>query len=611
MSLPTPPNAHAVAVLLLTLVALALFTREKIPLQTSSVLILVTLATGFELFPFVGPDGHALHAKEFFYGFGHEALVAVSTLMIVGQALVRTGALEPVGRGLAQLWRGWPHLSMLLTLLIGATLSAFMNNTPIVVLMLPILIGVAMKTGVSPSGMLMPMGLATLVGGMSTTIGTSTNLLVVSVAADMGVEPFSMFDFALPAVLAGSVAILYLWLLAPRLLPERQPPMGDTAPRIFSADILLAENSPAVGLPLSQAVAKGGGKMQVKRIQRGSGLEIKPLPDVVLASGDRLLVSDTAHNLQEYKKALRATLFSGVEGGDETELFAAHDQQIAEVAIIAGSELDGQRVSDARLGEKYNLRLLAAHRGHAVTVAGSGELRQRILRAGDVLLVQASVANISALKSNGRDLLVLDGKIDLPRRHHAKRAMAIMLGVVVLAGTGVMPIALSATIGALLVVITGCLSWRDATRSLSSQVIFIVVASLALGSALMATGAADFVARVFLVLAWGLSAPWILAGLMLLMVIMTNVVSNNAAAVIGTPIAINIAQRLGLPIEPFVLAVLFGANLSYATPMAYKTNLLVMTAGGYTFGDFLRIGVPLSLLMWVVLSAVLIVAYQL
>jgi len=608
---PALPNPHAVAVLVLTVIALGLFTRSRIPLESSSLMILVLLATGFELFPYVGEDGKMLHAREFFYGFGHEALVAVSTLMIVGQALVRTGALEPVGRSLAQLWRHWPRLSMLLTLLVGATLSAFMNNTPIVVLMLPILTGVAMKTGASPSGMLLPMGLATLVGGMSTTIGTSTNLLVVSVAADMGMEPFSMFDFALPAVLAGSVAILYLWLIAPHWLPQRDPPMANTAPRIFTADIVLGEDSPVLGMSLSSAVEKAGGNARVTRLRRDRGLDIKPLPDLVLAVGDRLLVSDTAQNLQEYKKAWGGRLFSGDGSSDEKTLFSAHDQQIAEVVIIAGSELDGQRVRDARLGEKYNLRLLAAHRGHAVTVAGSGELRQRVLRAGDVLLVQASVANIVALKNDGRDLLVLDGSVDLPRRHHAKRAMAIMLGVVVAAGTGVLPIALAATIGALLVILTGCLTWRDATRSLSSQVILIVAASLALGSALVSTGAADYLARLFLALASGLSPRWVLAGLMLLMVFMTNIVSNNAAAVIGTPIAMDIAQRLGMPVEPFVLAVLFGANLSYATPVAYKTNLLVMTAGGYTFGDFVRIGLPLSVLMWMVLSGVLIIRYQL
>ena len=194
MDFPVIPNPHALAVLLLTVLALILFTREKIALESSSLFVLVVLVIGFELFPFSNAMGD-IKSSEFFHGFGHEALVAVCALMVAGQALVRTGALEPVARRLARFWRKSPAIALLVTLVVGAVLSAFMNNTPIVVLMLPMLIGVAIRSKSNTSGVLLPMGLATLVGGMSTTIGTSTNLLVVSVAADMGMEPFRMFDF--------------------------------------------------------------------------------------------------------------------------------------------------------------------------------------------------------------------------------------------------------------------------------------------------------------------------------------------------------------------------------------------------------------------------------
>jgi len=185
MAIPDIPNAHALAVLLLTVLALFLFTREKIPLENSSMFILVVLIIGFELFPFKGVFGEVRPA-DFFHGFGHEALVAVCSLMVAGQALVRTGALEPVARRLGSFWKKSPAFALLATLLAGAVLSAFMNNTPIVVLMLPMLIGAAVRSRTSTSGVLLPMGLATLIGGMGTTIGTSTNLLVVSLAADMG-----------------------------------------------------------------------------------------------------------------------------------------------------------------------------------------------------------------------------------------------------------------------------------------------------------------------------------------------------------------------------------------------------------------------------------------
>ena len=226
MSFPTLPNEHALAVLLMTVLALYLFTREEIPLESSSLFVLVALVLGFEVFPFAGITG-AVDPVDFFHGFGHEALVAVCALMIAGHALVRTGALEPVARRLARFWKKSPLFALLATLVIAAVLSAFMNNTPIVVLMLPMLIGTAMRNKSPTSGVLLPMGLATLVGGMSTTIGTSTNLLVVAVAADMGMERFQMFDFLPPVAIAGTAAMLYLWLIAPRLIPDRKPPMVD------------------------------------------------------------------------------------------------------------------------------------------------------------------------------------------------------------------------------------------------------------------------------------------------------------------------------------------------------------------------------------------------
>ena len=275
MDFPIIPNAHALATLLMTGVALFLFTREKIPLETSSLAILVTLVIGFEVFPFASSRG-SIDPVDFFYGFGHEALIAVSALMIAGEGLVRTGALEPVARQLAKLWKWNAAFALLLTLIVGAVLSAFMNNTPIVVLMLPMLIGAAVRSKSSTSGVLLPMGFATLIGGMGTTIGTSTNLLVVAVAADMGMVRFGMFDFLPLVVIAGGVAILYLWLVAPRLIPERKPPMADTSSRVFQAHLLFPDDSALVGKSLADVIHKAGGSLPVKRIVRDENLFISP-----------------------------------------------------------------------------------------------------------------------------------------------------------------------------------------------------------------------------------------------------------------------------------------------------------------------------------------------
>lgn len=604
MTFPDIANAHALAVLLLTVLALYLFTRERIPLETASLFVLVALIVGFELFPFSGHTGE-VRAADFFHGFGHEALVAVCSLMVAGQALVRTGALEPVARKLGRYWRQAPALALLATLIVGAGLSAFMNNTPIVVLMLPMLIGAAIRSNTSTAGILLPMGLATLIGGMSTTIGTSTNLLVVSVAADMGMERFQMFDFIGPALIAGSIAILYLWLIAPRIIPDRKPPMTDASQREFDAQLVVGESNPYVGRVLSELVRKAGPDLVVRRILRDRKLNISPLPDMRLRAGDRLLVSDTVAQLREFQAVLGMEMISGLEPGSSKP---PTDLQLAEVAVTLGSRLLGMRLGDVRLKEEYGLDILALHSAGGAKDYHLPGLHEQKLEASDVLLVQGDAHDIGRLKASG-ELLVLDGTTDLPRTRRAPLALVIMIGIVALAALRILPIEASSLLGVIALIVTGCLRWRDVTNALSVQVILIIVSSLALGSALMKTGGADWLARVFLYTTFGAPVWLVLSGLMLLMAVLTNVVSNNAAAVIGTPIAISIAMELGLPLEPFVLAVLFGANLSFVTPMAYKTNILVMNAGGYRFMDFVKVGTPLTLLMWLALSAILSVSY--
>ncbi|MFW5816282.1 MAG: SLC13 family permease [Wenzhouxiangella sp.] len=606
----TLPNAHALAVLLLVLLALVLFSRDRIPLETSSLVVLALLAVGFELFPYTGPDGRELNSVDFFQGFGHQALIAVSALMILGHGLIRSGALEPVGRLLAASWRRSPSLSMLLTLVICAALSAFINNTPIVVMLLPILIGVALRTGASPSSMLLPVGLISIVGGMSTTIGTSTNLLVVGVAFDMGVAQFQMFDFIVPALIASVVALLYLWLIAPRLIPERQVPMQSSVQRLFTAQIRLDKDSAATGKALSDAIEACDGKLKVEKIQRGPGVFVTPLPDVKLKAGDRLTTTNTRDNLREFAHLLGGKLYSGDVEVDDSHPLEALNQQIAEVAITPTSRLLGVRIGQARLLSRFGLRLLALHRvsSGAANSRATG-LDNTVLRPGDVLLVQSTPGKLDVLKE-GSDFLVLDGSVNLPKTSKAPISLTIMAGVILVAATGILPIAISAVFGVLALLVTRCLTWKEAMSALSIQVVMIIVASLALGMALMRTGGADWLAQLFLAASFGVPGFVILGGLMLAMAALTNVVSNNAAAVIGTPIAISLAQQLMLPAEPFVLAVLFGANLSFATPMAYQTNLLVMNAGGYKFNDFVRVGLPLLVLLWLVLTATLTYAYR-
>ncbi|MCB2022400.1 MAG: hypothetical protein KDG44_16510 [Burkholderiaceae bacterium] len=604
---PSLPNGHAIAAMLLTLVALYLFTREKIALETSSMIVLAVLTVGFSLFPYES-QGKTLHAIEFFHGFGHEALVAVCALMVVGQGLVRTGALEPLGRLLAGLWRLGPTFAMFVTLSVAAILSAFVNNTPIVVLLLPVLVSVATRNKISPSGVLMPMGLATLIGGAATTIGTSTNLLVVSVAADMGLRPMGIFSFVVPAAMAGVAGIVFLAFIAPRLLPKREMQLLDTSRRVFTAQLCIRKGGFADGKKLSEAVARAGADMHVIRIQRGKGSYVLTFPDTVLKADDRLLLTDTPENLKRYEVALGGALYAGDVEIDDEHPLSAKDQQISEIVVVPGSLIEGATLKQLQFLDRYQLVVLALHRAGKEIVSlrkGVGDIE---LQAGDVMHVQGAAEQIRALR-NDDQFLVLDATADLPHSKKSPTAIVIMAGVILVAAFGVLPISISAVTGVLLMVATRCLNWSEVGKALNTQVILIVVASLGLGTALLQTGGAEYLAQVFVAVTFGAPPLVLLSGLILLMGVLTNVVSSNAAAVIGTPIAISIAHQIGQPPEAFVLAVIFGANLCYATPLAHKINVLVMASGNYTFGDFSRVGLPLAVIMWLAYTAALGAVY--
>jgi len=604
--MPQLPEPHAVIVILLTCLAMFLFTKDRIPLETTGLGVVLILVLMFYFFPY-----QDIRPTDFFVNFGHEALVTICALLIVARGLESTGALQPLASFLSRYWLDRPSLALFLTLIIGAACSAFLNNTPIVVMLLPVLVAVCLRTRRPPSKVLMPMGLATLIGGMATTIGTSTNLLVVSIAADVGAHQFSMFDFTLPVVIAGSAGLLFLWLIAPRMLPKRDLLMSDNSPRLFNAVLYINEGSFPIGKTLAEIRNKTEGRMRIERIQRSETLSVAKLPSVILQAGDRLYVKDSSERLKEFEQALGATLYNADDGehpvSDDAPL-VTEGQQLAEVVITRGSALHHRTLKSAQFSSRFSLNALAIH-GTRAARDFTGDLGDIRLRAGDVLLVQGSRDSIRTLRESG-SMLILDATTDLPHTTRAPVALWIVIGVVAFAALGILPISISALCGVTLMLLTGCLQWRDVGDSLNIPVIMIIVASLSLGSALMETGGAEFIAQVFVFITRPLPTPMIVSGLILLMTLLTNVVSNNAAAVIGTPVAISIAQQLQAPVEPFILAVIFGANMSFATPIGYHTNLLIMSAGGYRFSDFVRVGIPLTVVMWLAFTLILPILYD-
>ena len=605
MDLPELPNLHALGVMLLTVAALFLFTRERVPIETTSIIVLAILAVSFTVFPFEA-DGERLEPEQFFLGFGNEALIAISALMMASYGLVRTGALVPIGRWTAALWKVSPYGAMLGMLVSTVLISAFMNNTPQVVMMIPILISVALRSQMSASKTLMPMTFSAQLGGILTPIGTSLNLLVIGTAAGLGVPRFHMFDFFVPGAIVAAVGVAYLWLVAPRLLPERTSDFADTKPRVFSAILHVPEGSFADGKPLAEVLKKTEDRLKVNRIERGENLTLAKLPVSVLRAGDRIYVSDTPENLKELETLLEMTLYDSETKApvDEEHPLAPPKQQLAQIVVTDNSPLVRRTLNQAGFSYRYELTPLALHRGRSQAQASDTPIVDEVLRAGDVVLVQGKDEEIARLKDSG-ELLVLDATMDVPHTRKAPLAFILMLTIVGLAATKILPISVAALIGVVAMLVTGCMRLREALRALDASMIFLMAASIALSVALMQTGAARYVAEVFVALSEGYSPLVIMSSLILLMAFFANIVSNTAAAVIGTPIAVSIASLLGVAPEPFVLAVLFGVNFAFCTPMADNCNLLVFNAGGYRFMDFVRVGVPLTLLMWMAATFVL------
>ncbi|TAK53768.1 MAG: SLC13 family permease [Gammaproteobacteria bacterium] len=591
---------HALGVLAITAGVFWLFASERLPEQSTALLALLALMLLFGVFPYRNGE-HTLGPEQFLAGFGNTALVTICFLMVLGRGLTATGAFEPVVRHFARLWAFAPPLAFLLLLVFCIGVSGVVNDTPVVVLVMPVLVAIAARTGTSATRTLLPMNYAVIIGGMATTIGTSTNLLVVGIAASLGVPAFGLFEFTPLVAVAAAIALPYLWLVVPRLLPKDSGDRPRVEPLTFDAALEIREGGYAAGRELKEAVKRARGLRPLRLLRGGHGLAL--LPDVRLQAGDRLLVQDAPEDLREHAAVLGAWLHPR----EPQSAPGAAGQTLAQALVTADSDLAGTTLGAQRFADQHGLAVIGLHRPgreHPLDPARAA------LRPGDVMLVQGSRESVESLRA-APGLLILDAMRELPHTRRAPLALLIMAGVIGLAAGGLLPMVLASAVGVAAMVLTGCLGWREATDALSSKVILIVVASLALGEALTATGSIAAAGQGLAALGGHLPPVAVIAALMALMAVITNFVSNNAAAIIGTPVAVTMATLLGVDPRPFVLAVLFGCNLCFVTPMAYQTNLLVMAAAGYRFRDFVRAGLPLALLLWLTLTWLLAREYAL
>ena len=603
------------ALVLLTIIG---FATERLPIEVVSASLIALLMILFHFLPVPDSTGHnQLNAARILGGFANPGLITVVSLLIVGEAMVRTGALEGMASTLHRLSGGNLLRGLLISLIPVAVVSSVLNNTPVVIIFIPIVGAFAERIGVSVSRLLIPLSFASILGGMTTLIGSSTNLLVAGVVSDLNLPPIQFFDFFVPGAVLALIGLLYVLFLAPRIIPDRAPMASQLASedREFIAQIEVLPGSPLIGQNLSDGATDVLSEMTVRMIQRSEHAFLPPLDWVELREGDVVVVAATRKILMESINKLPRALHpspthqqllqrkhnenSGTQLDGDPEAWQEGDQLLAEAMVAPASSIAGRNLESIGFRHTYDCIVLGIQRR-------SQMMRQRLteikLEEGDVLLIQGPPEKIRELR-NSRDVVIMElSQHLLPRYFHAQRAAFIFGGVLLAAATGIIPIVVAALTGAAAMVVTGCLDIRDAVRAIDSRIVLTVAATLGLGTALQITGGAEFVALSLIAALEGLGPGAVISVLFIIIAIVTNVLSNNASAVLFTPIAINVATALGVDPMPFVYAVIFGASCSFASPIGYQTNLIIMAPGHYRFVDFVKSGTPLILIMWVAFS---------
>ncbi|WP_372720727.1 SLC13 family permease [Immundisolibacter sp.] len=535
-----------------------------------------------------------------FAGFANLGLVTVALLYVVAGGVQETGAIDWLGRALLGTPRG-ERRALATVAVPAAALSAFMNNTPLMALLIPLVKDWCRRIGISPSKLLLPLNHAALLGGTCVLIGTSTNLVANSLLMASGQPGLGMFELTpvgLPVAIAG---LAYLLLLGPRLLPERVSVAADSAAvREYLTDMLVEAGGPLVGKTIAQAGLRSLGGLYLLEIDRGGRVLAAVGPDEPLLADDRLVfvgAIDSVVELHRIRGLAPATAQIVRLDGPRSQ------RQLVEAVVGPHCPIAGKSVREGRFRNRYDAAIIAVSRSGERLRSKIGDI---VLRSGDTLLLEARPSFLERFRRAPDFLLVsaIDGAT--PRRHdRAPLALAILAGVVLSAGFGLLDIASAALFGAVAVVLTGCIGFDAARRSLDTSVLLTIGAAIGVSAALEATGAASGLAGGLLA-ALG-SEPWqVLVAIYFSTLVLTQLITNNAAVALMIPLALALAHDLGMAPLPLALSVIMAASASYATPFGYQTNLMVYGPGGYRFSDYLRLGLPLHVITATVALALLI-----
>jgi di/tricarboxylate transporter len=569
----------------LLIVTLVLLMTEKLPVDLTAIGIVIALIFTRILTP-----------SEAIAGFASPAVITVGAMFLVSKGMIRTGAVGFIGQKVIQYSRRNLKVAMLVVLLIVGIASAFINNTPVVVLFIPIVLSLSCELDFSPSKFLIPVSYASILAGTCTLIGTSTNIIVSDLSAMYGYGMLRMFELSVLGVPIALLGIAFLIFAAPRLMPGLHSPvceLKDSEHRRYLAELSIPRRSPLIGKDPSHAFAQEYPALEVLELIRYSHIYYPDRDHVAIAPDDLLLVKSSANDLVGilHSKIVELPLSERDVNFETTE----KESLILELIIPPQSSLLGERLLESRLKRDPDIHIIAIKR------SGLHYTEQKIhdvnLKIGDILLVRCPVIKLERLRGETDFIVVEDVHHEIVHKRKARVAFLIFAGMVASATSGLADIMVCAVAAVFFLILTGCLHLRDAYRAMQGNILLLIVGTIALGTAMEETGASKFYAEVFLKLFEGFGPLFVLGAVILLTSISTQLLSNNATAILLLPVAISTALGLEVDPKPFIIAVCFGASACFATPIGYQTNLLVYAPGGYRFSDYLKLGIPLNLIV--------------
>ncbi len=564
----------------LTLSAVILFATEKLPVDLTAMIIMCTmLLSGM------------ITAEDAVGGFSNPATVTVGAMFVLSAGLFKTGAVNVVGGILTRLGRINFWLVLIVMMLLVGSLSAFINNTAAVAIFLPVAMAVARECGVGAGKLLMPLSFASMFGGVCTLVGTSTNILVSSIAERHGLAPIGMFEPTQLGLIFFGTGLCYLLLVGVRLIPnrgaasERGTVFGSNE---YQIEIVLEPEARSVGTMLAASPLLDDVVIKGFDLFR-EGKRLEEPGETLLQAGDHLKVRCDLENFKKLKERRGIALRHG------TGARLSEEAQLIEAVIAPGSTLDGRSLKQARFRSRYGLQALAIrHRNRIMRE----HLEEMPLKAGDVLLFEVEQHHLEQLREDKTFVLVSQVALPVFRKSRMLIAVAIVIGVVIAAATGWVPIVAGAIIGCILMVMTRCITLDEAYGSINWQVIFLLAGVLTLGTGLEKTGAARLLGGVMVDTLGSLGPMALLSGIYLATSVLTELMSNNATAALLAPIAIAAAENQGIDSRPLLMGITFAASASFMTPVGYQTNTLIYGPGQFRYADFLRVGTPLNIIFW-------------